>query len=94
MTANHHLIAWRQLKDLISTLKPMVDVDPDQKVYSFAQPVLDEVLSHAKRVIGPDDPVIARTADLISPEALIRGEPIRASDVLIVASTRNPRNGG
>lgn len=50
----------------------------------MAVPVLDAVLTEAKAALG-GDPVVAVMRDVISPETIEAGEPIRALDALIVA---------
>ncbi len=77
----------RQLDGLITTLDAIAKRDPEQEVQGIAIPVLDAVLSNAKTLIGADDPVVLRASDIISPETIGRGEPIRAVDALLVAQT-------
>lgn len=92
MGTDEHWVAYKGLKRLIATLKGIVDRDPEQEVMGIALPVLDEVLSHAKAVIG-DDALVNRIADILSPETIEIGEPIRALDALIVAEQLMARLG-
>lgn len=80
-----HLVAYKRLLRLIATLKDYVQRDPEQEVRGIAIPALDAVLTHAKGVIDPNDAVVHAVADIISPESIGAGEPIRAADALIVA---------
>lgn len=57
--------------------------DPEQEVQGLAIPALDAALSAIRDLI-PDNPVTSRVQDIISPEAVAAGEPIRAVDVLVV----------
>ncbi len=77
----------RQLDGLIKQLEGITKRDPEQEVQGIALPVLDAVISNAKTLIGDDDPVAKAAADVISPETIERGEPIRSVDALLVAQT-------
>jgi hypothetical protein len=50
----------------------------------MALPVIDAVLSDAKRHLPPGDPVLESLRDLISPEAIAANEPLRAVDAWLV----------
>lgn len=76
--------ASRRVKALIETLQIMSMSDPEQEVQGIALPVLDATLAEIKRAIGPD-PVVDTIEDIISPEVIDRGEPVRAIDALLVA---------
>jgi hypothetical protein len=73
---------WRvgRLRD---NLRAMVDRDPEQEVRGMALPVMDAVLEAAKDFL-PGDPVIATIREVVSPEAVSEGEPLRAVDLLIL----------
>lgn len=71
------------LRALKVTLKEITNRDPEQEVRGIALPAVDAALS-AVRGLLPDDPVLSRVADVISPEAMEDGEPVRAIDVLLV----------
>jgi hypothetical protein len=79
-----------QARTLLTTLRQdlqkIVDRDPEQEVRSIAIPTLDAALS-AVRDLAPDNPVVASVRDVISTEAVEEGEPIRATDVLLVVTT-------
>jgi hypothetical protein len=75
--------AGRILRTLKSTLTDITARDPEQEVQGFAIPALDAALTAIRDLI-PDSPVISLIRDLISPEAIQAGEPVRAVDVLIV----------
>ncbi len=77
----------RQLGELIKQLEGITRRDTEQEVQGIALPVLDAVLSNAKTLIGDDDPVVNAAADVISPETIERGEPVRSVDALLVAET-------
>jgi hypothetical protein len=64
----------------------IVSRDQEQEVRGIALPVLDAVLSAAREHLLLDDPVLASLPDLISPEALEAGEPIRAIDAFLAVS--------
>jgi hypothetical protein len=49
----------------------------------MALPALDAALSQARDLL-PNSPVLAQIADVISPEAIEAGEPVRAVDALLV----------
>ncbi len=75
----------RQLDGLIDRLTEIVDRDPEQEVRGIALPVLDAVIANAKAVIGPADPVVQAAVDVVSPETISAGEPVRAVDALLFA---------
>lgn len=58
--------------------------DPEQEVQGLALPVLDACLV-AYREFVPTDPVASAIRDLVSPEAIESGEPVRAVDAALVA---------
>jgi hypothetical protein len=75
--------AGRILRSLKQTLKEITAKDPEQEVRGLAIPALDAALSAIRDLI-PDNPIASRVQDIISPEAIQEGEPIRAVDVLVV----------
>ncbi|MEX2556060.1 MAG: hypothetical protein WEB06_10545 [Actinomycetota bacterium] len=72
----------RTLDALVGRLVLLAEKDPEQEVRGIALPVLDTVIGEAKRLL-PDHPVVLRFADLVSPENIETGEPIRAVDLLL-----------
>ena len=75
--------ARRILTTLRSSLALMVTKDQEQEVQGIALPVIDEALVATKGLLA-DSPVLARIRDVISPEAIEAGDPVRAIDVLMV----------
>jgi len=73
---------WR-VGRLLDNLRALVNRDPEQEVRGMALPVMDAVLEAAKEFL-PGDPVIARMREVVSPETVAEGEPLRAVDVLVV----------
>jgi hypothetical protein len=57
--------------------------DQEQEARGIAVPVIDAVIATARENMLLDNPVLAALPDLISPEALAAGEPIRAIDAYI-----------
>jgi hypothetical protein len=76
--------AKERLRWLIATLRDATQRDPEQEVQGIAIPVVDAVVAEAKKHVE-GDPVIDVVRDVISPEAIADGEPIRALDMLVVA---------
>lgn len=76
--------AKRRIVALIKTLEAATQQDPEQEVRGIALPVLDDVIVDVKAVLS-EDPVVKRVEDVISPQAIGRGEPVRAIDALLVA---------
>jgi hypothetical protein len=74
------------LRQLKGTLERLTQRDPDQEVTGIALPTLDAVVAQARDLV-PDSPVVSRIGDVISPNAVLTGEPLRASDALIVVDT-------
>jgi len=79
-----------QARTLLTTLRQdlqrIVDRDPEQEVHGIAIPVLDAALS-AVRDLAADNSVVASVRDVISAEAVEEGEPVRATDILLVVTT-------
>jgi hypothetical protein len=78
--------AKERVSALIKVLTPIVKRDPDQEVRGIAIPALDAVLEAVKAEIGLDNRVVAAIAGIITTEAIESGEPLMASDVLLVAT--------
>jgi hypothetical protein len=81
--ALHPREARNLLRALKASLRRIVERDPEQEVQGIALPVVDEVLRVARDVL-PGHPVIARMEDIVSPEMIASGEPVRAVDALVV----------
>jgi hypothetical protein len=75
--------AKNRITALIESLQVITQKDPEQEVRGMALPVLDAVIAEVKNVLPRD--AIVNVEDVISPEAIERGEPVRALDALIVA---------
>jgi hypothetical protein len=79
----------RQARDAVTRLhtqlESIVGRDQEQEVRGIALPVIDAVIGTARENMLLDDPVLAALPDLISPEALASGEPIRALDAYLAA---------
>jgi hypothetical protein len=75
--------AYNRVGGLLRTLRGVTDTDPEQEVQGMALPVMDAVLKAARELL-PSDPVVATIRDVISPEAITEGRPLRAVDALIV----------
>ena len=81
---SRHLRAWKELGALRNTLRKASERDPEQEVQGIALPVLDAVIADAKDIIGQSDPAVAALVDVMSPEVIEAGEPVRAVDALLV----------
>lgn len=77
--------AQHRLKRLIGDLQLLVDRDPEQEVTGPALSIMDASLSAAREHLDADDPLAVASRDLISPEQVEDGDPIRAADALLVA---------
>lgn len=69
---------------LYRDLQRIAERDPEQEVRGMAVPVLSACLD-AFKAHAPDDPIAAAIRDVLSPEAVAEGEPVRAVDVALVA---------
>jgi len=76
--------AHQAISQLHVQLINITSKDQEQEVRGIAMPVLDAVLSSVRGSLLEADPVLATLPDLISPEAIETGEPIRAVDALLV----------
>jgi hypothetical protein len=77
--------AWRKVDTLVKTLAELVERDPEQEVEGIALPVLAEVIELARSFVA-DDPVVGKVQDVVSPDFIAAGMPIRAADALLVAT--------
>jgi hypothetical protein len=77
-------LARRRLVALISSMRTLTARDPEQEIQGNALAVVDATISSVREV-RPDDPVVMSMVDLLSPERVGSGEPVRAADVLVVA---------
>jgi hypothetical protein len=73
-----------QILALIGTLETLTNRDPEQEVQGIAMPVLDAVIESVRAAV-PDDRVVTAARDVLSPEQIALGQPIRAADALLVA---------
>lgn len=69
---------------LFRSLEQVAQRDPEQEVRGMAVPVLDACLQ-AFREHVPDDPIVLSIRQVVSPEAVADGEPVRAVDAALVA---------
>jgi hypothetical protein len=76
--------ARRRAWMLFRSLEKVAERDPEQEVRGLAVPVLDACLQ-AFREHVPDDPIVLSIREVMSPEAVADGEPVRAVDAALVA---------
>ena len=77
--ARHRL--WMLKEDL----QRMVQTDGEQEVRGMALPVLDAVVASVRQFVAVDDPVLDAVRDVLV-EVVESGEPVRATDALLVVS--------
>jgi hypothetical protein len=73
----------QQLSSLRRTLEAIVATDGEQEIKGAAVLVLDGVLRAAREVV-PDNPTVKGLHDVVSVESVLKGEPLRAVDALLV----------
>lgn len=78
--------ARRMLVGLRDELRSIAARDPEQEVRGHALATLDAVIRAARHHLPPGHPVIDQAGEVISPEAVVEGEPIRAVDMLLVVT--------
>ncbi len=66
-----------------TSLRQIVERDPEQEVRGIAIPVLDAALGMVREALG-DNSVVNAVGDVISVDTIEAGEPLRASDILLV----------
>ena len=76
--------ARRRVDALISSMRTLIQRDPEQEVQGEGLVVADAAISAVKAAI-PDDVVVAATADPFSADRIGSGEGYRAADLLVVA---------
>lgn len=73
-----------QLRQLHGDLQRLVDRDPDQEVDGIALPLVDAVVSEARRNLPQGSTLGQQIIELVSPESIENGDPIRAAAALLV----------
>jgi hypothetical protein len=68
---------------LYRTLENIAKQDPEREVQGMALPVVAACLD-AFKAHASDDPVVQAIRDVVSPEAVAAGEPVRAVDAVVV----------
>jgi hypothetical protein len=76
--------ARKTLTNLQTSLRLIVKKDSELEVRGMAIPVLDAALDMVRGALG-NNPIVNAVAGVISVETIEAGEPLRASDVLLVA---------
>src|SRR5437899_1754610 len=74
--------ARRRLRQLRADLTTITQQDQEQELQGWALPAVDALVGELRALL-PDDPVIARLHDVVSPEAVEDGA-VRAVDLLVV----------
>jgi hypothetical protein len=73
------------LRQLQGDLQRVMEHDPYLEVSGLALPVVDSVLAVARNHVQEGDPVLNAVTELITPETIEDGAPIRAADALLVS---------
>lgn len=68
-----------RVRALRDQLKDITVRDPEQEVRGLALPVIDSILTEARKNIMPSDPVIDAITGLITPQRLWRANPSELS---------------
>jgi hypothetical protein len=76
--------ARRQVDALISSMRSLIQRDPEQEVQGEGLVVADAAITAVKASM-PHDAVVAAMPDLFSADRIGSGDGVRAADLLIVA---------
>ncbi|HEY6665915.1 MAG TPA: hypothetical protein VI036_12395 [Propionibacteriaceae bacterium] len=76
--------AKRSIQAAISSLKTLVQRDPEQEIQGIALAVADAAIE-AVKAAKPDHPIVQSTAYIYSADQIGSGDPVRAADLLFVA---------
>jgi hypothetical protein len=76
--------ARRRVDALTSSTKALIQRDPEQEIQDEGLAVAAATIWAVKAAI-PDDPVVAATPDLFSPDRVGSGAVVRAADLLVIA---------
>jgi hypothetical protein len=92
MDLNEAFFAAQQLYE---DLQRAADKDAEQEIKGPAIDTVDAVLDACREFL-PDHPIVARLQNVLSPEAIAAGDPVRVVDVVpgvgqIVAALGNKR---
>lgn len=74
----------RRIRSLRSDLRDATQRDLEGKIQGRAIQDVDAVLGAARSLIPDGDPVLDRLAEVVSPESVETGGPVRAFDLLVV----------
>ncbi len=77
--------AHDRVAQLADDLRALQARDPEQEVQGLALPVLDAAFEAARLHLDDDDPLRQVAVNVLSPEMVAAGEPLRAADALVVA---------
>ena len=73
-----------QLRQMHGDLERLATRDPEQEVRGVALPLVDAVLSEAKMLLPEGSTLARQIVELVSPESINDGDPIRAADALLL----------
>ena len=73
-----------QMRQLHSDLHALADRDPEQEVRGTAELTLRSIMSEARESLPAESTLRDQIIDLISPESIEAGDPVRVADALIV----------
>jgi hypothetical protein len=76
--------AIRRVRSLRSDLRDATQRDLDREIEGPAVQEADAVLGAARPLIPDGHPVLGRLGDVVPPESIEGGEPVRAFDLLVV----------
>lgn len=73
--------AFFAVMQLYTDLDKLVRQDPEQEVQGTAESTVDAVVSACREYL-PNHPIVSQIADILSPELIESGGPLRVADVL------------
>lgn len=76
--------ALEQVRQLNASLRRIAEKDQEQEVLGMAIPVVDAVLAEGRAHLPEGDPILRAIRDVVSPESVELGEPVRVLEVLLV----------
>jgi hypothetical protein len=80
-----------QVRQLNASLRRIADKDQEQEVLGMAIPVVDAVLAEGRTHLPEGDSILGAIRDVMSPESVEIGEPVRVLEVLLVVEQLEAR---
>jgi hypothetical protein len=83
--------ALQQVRQLSASLRRIADKDQEQEVLGMAVPVVDVAIREARQHLPEGERLLEAVHEVMSPENIVAGEPVRVLEVLLVVEQLESR---